>query len=134
MKTAIKVSTVLILTPVILLALYIAFLWATYIDETILTGSKYGFSIDSTKEQTYADIAKIKQQNPQVKVYISYGQLAGDYLILSPSKENYKEISKYDRWELLLDGEGEFFNTIGLYFQGSALTEIYRHRKYFEAP
>jgi len=34
----------------------------------------------------------------------------------------------------LLDGDGEFFNVIRLKLEDKTLTQIYRHRKYFELP
>ena len=134
MKASYKIILAIVLTPIILIALYISFLWITYIDDVVISGSKYGFTISATDEMTYKDIATIKNKYPNLKVFIIYGPQAGDLLTLSPTKENFKEISKHDRWDLLLDGEGEYFNIIGLYFQDGVLDQIYRHRKYFELP
>ena len=50
------------------------------------------------------------------------------------SKVNYEKALGSDHWELLIDGEGQFFHVIRLKFEDKTLTEIYRHRKYFELP
>ncbi|MGE3482269.1 MAG: hypothetical protein AB7K73_12750 [Gammaproteobacteria bacterium] len=129
-----KVITAFILLPIFVVAVYIFFLWVTYIDDTVTSGSKYGFTIGSSKQQIYEDISAAKEDYPELKIYISYGPRAGDNATLSPTKENFERALISDYWELLLDGDGEYFNVIRLRVENNALTQIYRHRKYFELP
>jgi len=129
-----KVIAAIVLLPILAVAGYILFLWATYIDDTIISGSKYGFTIGSSRQQIYADISAVKEDYPDLKIYISYGPRAGDNATLQPTKDNYERALISDYWELLLDGDGEFFNVIKLKVDGDTLTQIYRHRKHFELP
>jgi hypothetical protein len=122
------------LLPILVVAGYIFFLWATYIDDTITSGSKYGFTIGSSKQQIYEDISAVREDHPNLKIFVSYGPRAGDNATLEPTIDNYERALISDHWELLLDGDGEFFNVIRLKVDGDNLTQIYRHRKYFELP
>jgi hypothetical protein len=129
-----KIIAAIVLLPILVVAGYILFLWATYIDDTITSGSKYGFTIGTSKQQIYEDISAVKEDYPNLKFYISYGPRAGDNATLLPTKDNYERALISDHWELLLDGDGEFFNVIKLKVGGDTLTQIHRHRKYFELP
>lgn len=124
----------MILMPILAIAFYALFLWASYIDNTVIEGSKYGFTIGSNMEQIYQDIQALKERHPELMFYISYGPRAGDNMTVSPTKENFNTAVSSEFWELLLDGDGEFFNIIQLKYENGVLTEIYRHRKYFELP
>ena len=134
MKVVTKVAITIISLPLLLIALYIGYLWATYIDETINSGSKYGFTLGHSKKDSFDKISDLLEKYPKTKIYISYGQRAGDRFTLAPTASAYIKIKEYETWSLLLDGDGEFFNTIRLRFRGDNLSEIHRHRKYFEAP
>ena len=129
-----KALIVIFLSPFIVLSLYIGFLFVTYIDQSITTGQKYGFTIGANKNQTYKDVIQLLEDYPNLVIYISYGQRAGDKMTFAPSRDNYEKAQSYNHWTLLLDGKGEFFNVIKLIFVDDNLYEIYRHRKYFEAP
>ena len=76
----------------------------------------------------------INEDYPELKIYISYGPRAGDNMTLLLTKANFEIALRANFWELLLDGDGEFFNVIRLNIENNTLTEIYRHRKYFELP
>ena len=119
---------------VLLIAGYIAYLAATYIDESVTVGSAYGFEIGSAKKQSFDDIKKLLTLYPHLVIYYSYGSKAGDYELVLPTDNEYSKIEQQDRWTLLLDGDNEFFNVIKLSFRENKLIEIYRHRKYFELP
>ena len=106
----------------------------TYIDDTVVSGRDYGFTIGSTKQEAYKDIIDVKKQFPKLMIYIDYGPRAGDNFTLEPTNDNFIQIIKHEDWNLLLDGDGEFFNIIRLKFSKDKLNEIYRHRKYFEGP
>ena len=86
------------------------------------------------KKQTYSNIAKLLEKHPNLVIYISYGPRAGDNMTFTPSSDNYEKAQEHNHWLLLLDGDGEFFNVIKLKHENNSLHEIYRHRKYFEAP
>ena len=119
---------------VLLIAGYIVYLAATYIDESVTVGSAYGFEIGSPKGQSFNDIRKLLNQYPNLVIYYTYGNKAGDNEIVLPIDNEYSKIEQQDRWALLLDGDGEFFNVIKLSFNENKLVNIYRHRKYFELP
>lgn len=125
---------IIIVSPFIILGVYLLFLWGTYIDNTVESGTNYGFTIGTTKDRVYKDILIVNKQYPKLKIYINYGDRAGDNITLSPTKNNFDKIKKYNRWEILLDGDGEYHNVIRLYYAKNNLNQIYRHRKYFELP
>ena len=129
-----KVVFYIIGLVVLLIAGYIAYLAATYIDESVAVGSAYEFEIGSPKKQSFDDIKKLLNQYPHLVIYYSFGSKAGDYEIVLPIENEYSKIDPQDRWTLLLDGDGEFFNVIVLSFEENKLIKIYRHRKYFELP
>jgi hypothetical protein len=54
------------------------FLWATCTDETVLSGSKYGFTIGLARQQTYQNMEILKEGCPELQIYISNGPRAGD--------------------------------------------------------
>jgi len=132
--TFLKIVIVVLLAPVVMAAVLWGYLWITYIDDTVTSGNKYGLFIGATKQKSFSDISNIQKEYPNLKIYIYSGKYVGDRSTLSPTQENYKKLEKCDRWELLLDGEGEFFNVIRMEFKHGDLVEIYRHRQYFEFP
>ncbi len=134
MRRTAKIFLFLGLTPFILAGSYVIYLWATYIDDSVTLGHKYGFSIGSSDEETYMDILGLTDQYPNAVFYISYGPRAGDNDTVRISPESFKRALSSEHWQILLDGEGEFHNIIRLNIENSALTRIYRHRKYFELP
>jgi len=134
MKRKSKAIILILSAPFFVAALYIGFLWATYIDHAVTSGQKYGFTIGTTKQQTYNNVISLLEKHPKLKIYISYGLRAGDNITLTPSSASYEQAQKYNNWLLLLDGDGEFFNVIKLKYENGTLSEIYRHRKYFELP
>jgi hypothetical protein len=129
-----KVVSAVLLLPILVTAAYIFFLWVTYIDDTVTSGSKYGFTIGSSTQQIFEDITAAKEDHPELMIYISYGPRAGDNTTLPPTNDNFEMALSSDYWELLLDGEGEYLNVIRLKLENNILTQIYRHRKYFELP
>ena len=134
MKRRYSILLALLLIPIVVLALYLAFLWITYIDETVIVGEKYGFSIGSSKDETYEDVLLQQKSFPDLHIYIISGSRAGDYFEVSPNSISLEELKDYEDWTLLYDGEGEYFNVLKLKFDNTKLTRIYRHRKYFELP
>jgi hypothetical protein len=119
MNKILKTLLAIVLLSFLAVSLYILFLWATYIDNTVTQGSKYGFTIGSSVQQTYEDILSAQAQYPKLMLYISYGPRAGDNMTVEPTRENFNTALKSYHWELLLDGEGEFFNGIRLRIAGN---------------
>ncbi len=134
MKRRYKILIGIVLSPFIALGIYIAFLWITYIDETIESGEKYGFKVGASKEEVFGEILLQQEANPNIFLYINYGRRAGDYIEVPPNSVSLQEIKDYKVWSLLYDGKGNYFNGLRLNFDGTKLSSIYRHRKYFELP
>lgn len=131
MRAGFKKIIAIIHLPLLIILLYVGYLWATYIEDVVTAGSKYGFTIGETKANTYKSILTLKEQSPDLKFYIIPGPRAGGRIFLSPEEDIFQQINKYEHWELLLDGENEFSNIVRLYFKEEKLSQIYRHRKYF---
>lgn len=123
-----------LLTLILPLALYVGYLWATYISNEVFEGAKYGFTIDSTREQAYANVLESKDKYPELFVYVNTGPRAGDLITFSPNFNDLQKIEPYDQWDLLIDGESKFFNSIRVTFHDDRVFKIYRHRQYFELP
>lgn len=119
---------------VLVTSVYIGYLWATYIDDSITSGSKYGFNIGASKLETFTGFSQLATEHPKLQIYISYGDRAGDFISLPAETTVFEQVSSYDNWDLQLDGQYEFHNIIRLRFESDSLYEIYRHRKYFELP
>jgi hypothetical protein len=134
MESLYKFLKILIFVLVSILALYVAFLWITYIDNTTTSGSKYGFTIGTSKEEVYDQIILQQQPYPDLYFYVRTGKQSKD-LIEAPVKSvPLARIKNYERWELQFDGKHEYFNVLKLTFVENRLIEIHRHRKYFELP
>ena len=134
MKHRYKVFIRIVLSPFIAFGFYIAFLWITYIDETIVSGEKYGFEVGESKEDVFQKILLQQKSNPTIFLYINYGGRAGDDIEVPPNSVSLEEIEHYKVWSLLYDGEGKYFNVLRLKFDNTRLSSIYRHRKHFELP
>ena len=134
MKKGFKVTTTIIAVPILVISVYIFYLWATYISDVVISGEKYDFVIGQTKQQSYKNIATTIQKHPNLKIYIPYGPRVGDRMTIPYTEQNYDQAIKHNHWELLLEGDGKFFNIIRLSFESNALVQIYRHRQYFELP
>ena len=134
MKHRYKFLLGIVLSPIIALAFYLVFLWATYIDETIISGEKYGFTVGSSKEDVFQNVLLQHKSHPDLFLYINYGGQAGDYIEVPASSISFQEIKDFKEWTLLYDGEGEYFNVLRLRFDDASLASIYRHRKNFELP
>ena len=124
----------ILLIPAALISIYIIFLWATYIDNTIVSGSKYGFTIGDDKREVYEGIRKQGKSYPNLYFYIRTGERAGDSIEAHVDSVLLETIKDYESWGIQYDGKHEYFNVLKFKFNGSKLIEIHRHRKYFELP
>lgn len=134
MRSRLDTVFVIVFAPLVAVGLYIAYLTATYIDETVTTGSEYGFTVGSSKGQTIDAVLRQRDKHPKVAIYVSFGERAGDTFTLGPAEINLGKLSPHDYWMVLLDGPDEFSDTVGLRFSDGRLTQIHRHRQYFELP
>lgn len=134
MKTWHKALLAVILAPGLVLAGYVSYLAATYIDETVTIGTSYGFNIGASKSQALNAIRHQITSYPGIAVHVSHGPRAGDNFTLGTSDITIDKLDSHDRWTILLDGQGNLFNTIDLTFRDGRMVEIHRHRKHFELP
>jgi hypothetical protein len=145
MKRYIQILSIVLAVPFIAIAIYISYLWVTYIDETVSDGEAYGFQIGESKFDTYEKAGSVLShiENSrglyiQVKVTKESEELLAtriDYSLLVQTRLHdvgFGRFSELDRWEFYFDGS--FFNSITLKFCENKLCEIHRHRKYFELP
>lgn len=110
---------------------YSAFLYVTYINDTVEEGSGYGFTIGQTKEEAYLAARKYYGD-----VFILHPIDKGGYgphVEFSFSDEEYGLIKDRNRWDFYFS-EDSFFNAVKLKFRENRLFYIHRHRKYFEVP
>jgi len=128
-----KFLAVAALAPVLATAGYIGYLWITYIDETVSAGTAYGFSIGASKQEALMSANNLNG-HPRAVLYVSYGPRAGENFTAVPSASQIDQLQAHDRWDVLLDGSGKFFNSVRLTFRDGKLVEIHRHRKHFELP
>ena len=134
MKFSLKVLAILISVLLLFLFGLFAYSWFTYIDETVTEGHAYSFTIGSSKLDTVEDFEKLLKKYPEMHVYVSYGQRAGDYFSIPARSDLINKLSGHHEWELLLDGQNEYSNSINLYFVNDRLVKVYRHRQNFELP
>ncbi|MEG3193868.1 hypothetical protein SNE32_16735, partial [Lysobacter sp. D1-1-M9] len=120
--------------PVVVIGGYIGVLWASYKSETITSGSAYGFSIGSTMVESAAALTDVHQAHSQAVVYVSYGPSAGDHFTVPADATHLHALRPHEQWDVLLDCDGEFSNTVRLTSEEGRLASIYRHRQYFELP
>ncbi|MGY1522138.1 hypothetical protein ACW5DW_17120 [Luteimonas sp. A482] len=128
-----KILAAAVLVPTLVIAGYIGYLWATYIDETITSGAAHGFTIGASKQDALASVSHLSS-HPDAVVYVSHGPRAGDNFSIVPSPAELGRLQEHDQWVVLLDGNDKFFNSVRLTFRDGALAEIHRHRKHFELP
>jgi len=128
-----KTLATVVLIPILVVAGYITYLWATYIDESVASGSAYGFTIGASKQETLDAISRLTN-HPHAVVDVTYGLRAGDHFTIAPVPVQIGQLQMHDRWDVYLDGDGKFFNSVRLTFRDGHLAEIYRHRQYFELP
>ena len=134
MKLVLKIFAALTVIPVLLLGGLATYYWATYIDENISSGSAYGFIIGSSKEDAVMGFEKLRSEYPDMHVYVSYGERAGDNFSIPAIPVSIGNLKTHNKWDILLNGRYEFSNSTDLYFEDGNLVKIYRHRQYFELP
>ena len=117
---------------VIIVSGYIFYRWATYIDETVIEGKAYGFSLGDTKLETYYKAQAIYQNQDVYILYPMNESGYGPHRQINFQAEEFKILEGQASWELYYD-EG-FFDSLKLTFENGNLANIHRHRKKFELP
>lgn len=79
-------------------------------------------------------ISRQQDEHPKAAIYVPYGSRPGDHFTLGPSDMKVSKLESHDRWDVLLDGPGKFFNSVTLTFDEERLVKIHRHRSLFELP
>lgn len=137
---------IFILFVVLLATSYIGYLWVTYIDNSVTSGSAYGFVIGEGKERVYHRVpevlAELERAEGKAFIEVTLGPQAAMVFGVSPGARVMVSAMMYDsaiedflskeRWTFYFGGS--YFNKITLRFCGYELCEIYRHRKKFELP
>jgi hypothetical protein len=122
------------LALIIIIAVYVLFLWASTIHDSVTEGSKYGLTIGDTKQQTYLRILELKKEYPLQVIYTyvpSQTRVQDEHIKLS---YDFEELKLYKQWRVYFKGDGEYSNSIRLNFDNDKLINFYRHRQYYELP
>lgn len=128
-----RVSLTVFLSVPILIVLYLAFLWLTYIDESIYEGSGYGFVVGESKQQVYERIRMQHEKRPYIVLMVIDSDGKPIFLEpFEPSPENFTKIEQYDHWEFYLKFKTSNYDSITFWFHRNELERIHRHRKYFD--
>ena len=123
-----------LLIPLALAAGYVGFLWVSYKSEAVTTGAAYGFTIGESKAASAVNLTRLREDHSGAAVYVTFGPRAGDHFTVPAEAAQLDALRAHQQWDILLDGEGEFWNTVQLTFEEDRLVRIYRHRQYFELP
>jgi len=111
-----------------------AYYWLTYIDKSVTSGEAYGFKIGASKTEIVDALNSMQREFPKAHVYIFSEKKTGDSFSISVPANAFEKFGSYDMWTILLDCEGQFFNSFALHFENDRLVKIYRHRQNFELP
>ena len=113
------------------LLLYIGFLYFTYLDEKITTGSGYGFQIGSTKKEVFDQILNM-YENDIERYRIYKNQEYENEFLFSPQKKDFVNLENYNEWKFYFDKI--HWDFIFFEFQNDKLILIHRHRQFYELP
>lgn len=136
----------LLLAVISVVALYVAYLGSTYVDDSVTKGRAYGFVIGEKKLQVYRAaqeaLASLEEANGNAFIEIeadtdsakSLGVTPGSRVMVEALMQDvgFAVFDSRERWDFYF--EGSYFNKLSLIFCEAELCEIYRHKKYFELP
>jgi hypothetical protein len=105
------------------------YLYLTYIDEAVVTGSAYGYTIGQSKRDVY-EIATHQFRDNE----ISGIHIMEPFETFDPSPGNFAMVESGDLWTVFPAERNDFFDTVDLHFEDGALTKVHRHRQRFELP
>lgn len=110
----------------------IGFMWATYIDVLVESGSAYGFGIGDTKRQAYLKLQSEYSDQDMWMMHPVNEQGLGPFVSLGHGQPPYDSLVSRELWAVHF-GKSHW-NVLRLSFQGDRLVKIFRHRQYFEFP
>lgn len=127
-------------------AIWVGYLYATYISDDVTVGDAYGFSIGDSKQEAYEKvrraIAEIHPEDRRVFIEVKVSNEAAEFLATNPDYPvmveiylhdiGFERFASMDRWEFYLSAKR--FDSLTLTFCDDRLCSIYRHRKNFELP
>ena len=122
----------LIFILISLVAIYVFFLYVSYIDSEITTGKSYGYEINMSKEKAFKVIVSESKTNDIFVMYPLNENELGPLIQYDQDIMNYEYMKELDQWVLYFNDN--YHNVIKLSFSDNKLIKIYRHRKYFELP
>lgn len=106
----------------------------SYKSEAVTYGTAYGFTIGETKAESATSLGSLRRANPEAVVYVTYGPRAGDNFTVPAEAARLEALRPHQQWDILLEGDGAYWNKVRLTFEEDRLVRIYRHRQYFELP
>lgn len=124
-----KLLTVAFSLLAVAVAAYVAYLYATYLDETVRSGSAYGFRIGQSKAEAFAIAAR----------QFSAGEISGvhtsePFATLDPVEGAFARLAHVDAWVLFPGERDDFLDVVKLEFEDGSLKSIHRHHRRFELP
>jgi len=145
-KSLAKAVLGLILVFMVIAASFFLYFRATYLNEVVTSGSGYGFTIGSSKDETYKKVPaaffKLSGKDPRIFMEIEVdkgaeqllGVKSGYRVMVETYLHNvgFQKFASQQQWEFYF--EGLYRDSITLTFCGDNLCRIYRHRQYFELP
>lgn len=113
----------------VIVTVFIAFMYFSYIDKTVTEGALLGFEIGSTKAEVLATVKKIYKNKGLSLGHNIYDEndIRNELLDLEKDAPLFYE---KDKWRFYFG----YRNFVAFYFSNNSLVEIYRHRQYFEFP
>jgi hypothetical protein len=130
------------LIVIVIVISHAIFLWTSCIDEKIIKGEGYGFTIGNSIDETYTDISKLSLLNSSEKV----PSLTFDVDLYEENKtipisvksefivDQFDLFKDKNQWILYYLDTPYYFDSLALTFCGEELCEIRRYRFYWELP
>ena len=128
----IKKITAFFVAFCLILLVYTSYLYTTYIDETILTGTGYGFNIGISKSDTFNNAKKIFEDKTVYIIYPEDAYGAGPFKTISFNDKDKLILDSKNTWKIYYDTN--VWDSIELTFESDKLLSIYRRRQNFELP
>jgi len=123
-----KVALMLIAIPIVC----VAFLYLSYINDYVRSGSAYGFRIGASKVECYTAVER-EFRGKNVYIVNPTRKSTADFLRkIDFDRGEHVMFYSLDRWDFYFDER--LASSLELYFENDSLVEIHRKRAYFEFP
>jgi len=103
----------------------VSYLYA--INETVTSGSAYGFSIGENKIDTYKYIVEHELGNSYG--YIQTGNTSDPSNLTSIKQSSYFQLKQHDNWYVFIGNTTTSNNTLKIVFTNDKVTSLTRHRQ-----